>query len=660
MCGLAGLWSPGGDAEKLLAQAARMANTLAHRGPDDSGSWCDADAGYAVGHRRLAVVDLSPNGHQPMVSSSGRWVIAFNGEIYNHRKLRRLLESEKPAPAWKGHSDTETLLACIDAWGVETTLDRVVGMFAIALWDRNERCLTLIRDRLGEKPLYYGWQGNTFLFSSELKALRAHPSFRGDIDRNALTLLLRHNCIPAPHSIFMGIFKLLPGHILRMPFQTPHSSERLVSTPYWKLNTVVASGQQNPFRGSEVEAIDALEKQLQASIRDQMLADVPLGAFLSGGIDSSTVVALMQAQSTQPVRTFTIGFAESGYDEAADAKGVAEHLGTEHTELYVQPKDALGVISSLPSIYCEPFSDSSQIPTYLVSKLARQHVTVALSGDGGDELFGGYNRYLAARRAWARIQQMPLVARHWTSSMLRAVPPGRWDKLVGAISPLLPQRMQLATPGEKAHKLAKVVTLDSDRAYFQALTSHWDKPGDIVIGGAEPMTQLTDPEAWPQTDSFEHSMMAMDGQTYLPDDILVKVDRAAMANSLETRVPLLDYRVVELAWRMPLGLKIRHGDGKWLLRQVLARHLPPSHFERPKMGFSIPIDSWLRGPLREWAESLLDEQRLQSEGYFEPLPIRQMWDAHQSGNRNWQYHLWTILMFQAWLGAQSEGSGNRQ
>jgi asparagine synthase (glutamine-hydrolysing) len=506
-----------------------------------------------------------------------------------------------------------------------------------------------VRDRIGEKPLYYGWQGDTFLFGSELKALRAHLSFRADIDRDALTLLLRHNCIPAPHSIFTGISKLLPGHLLRIPFPSTQPSDRLVPIPYWQLNSVVASGQQNPFEGSELEAIDALEHQLRASIRDQMLADVPLGAFLSGGIDSSTVVTLMQAQSTQPVRTFTIGFAESAYDEAADAKKVANHLGTEHTELYVQPKDALAVIPSLPSIYCEPFSDSSQIPTYLVSKLARQHVTVALSGDGGDELFGGYNRYLVAQRTWMRIQKMPLVTRHWFASMLRALPAAHWDRLFDTLRPLLPRKLQLATPGEKANKLAKVITLDSGRAYFQALTSHWDAPGDIVIGGSEPMSRLTGPDALPQTDSFEHWMMAMDGQTYLPDDILVKVDRAAMANSLETRIPLLDHRIVELAWRMPLRLKIHQGEGKWLLRQVLARHVPPKHFERPKMGFAIPIDSWLRGSLRDWAESLLDEQRLQSEGYFEARPIRQMWDEHQSGRRNWQHHLWTVLMFQAWL-----------
>jgi asparagine synthase (glutamine-hydrolysing) len=637
-----------------------MADTLTHRGPDDSGTWCDADVGYAVGHRRLSIVDLSPSGHQPMKSSSGRWIIAFNGEIYNHRELRAQLGSEKSAPAWQGHSDTETLLACIDAWGVETTLGCAVGMFAIALWDRYERCLILIRDRMGEKPLYYGWQSDTFLFGSELKALRAHSSFRGDINRDALTLLLRHNCIPAPHSIFTGIFKLLPGHFLRIPFPSTRPSDRLAPTPYWQLNSVVANGQRNPFEGSEAEAIDALEHQLRASIGDQMLADVPLGAFLSGGIDSSTVVALMQAQSTQPVRTFTIGFAESGYDEAADAKKVAQHLGTDHTELYVQPKDALDIVPSLPSIYCEPFGDSSQIPTFLVSKLARQHVTVALSGDAGDELFGGYNRYLAAQRTWARMQKLPLVARHWIAASLRTVPPARWNTLFGALSPLLPRKMQLATPGEKAHKLAKVTALESDQAYFRALTSHWDRPGDIVIGGEEPMTRLTNPDAWPQTDSFEHWMMAMDSQNYLPDDILVKVDRAAMANSLETRVPLLDHRVVELAWRMPLGLKIHNGEGKWLLRQVLARHVPLQHFERAKMGFAIPIDSWLRGPLRDWAESLLDERRLQSDGFFNSQPIREMWNEHQSGRRNWQYHLWTILMFQAWLGATSKGTEVRQ
>ncbi|HJW05320.1 MAG TPA: asparagine synthase (glutamine-hydrolyzing) [Rhodanobacter sp.] len=654
MCGLAGFWQRhGGAADTLRQQARAMSLSLRHRGPDDDGVWCDEAAGIALAHRRLSILDLSPAGHQPMHSADGRHVIVFNGEIYNHRELRERLHAERAAPAWRGHSDTETLLACFAAWGVERSLQASVGMFAFALWDRRERALTLARDRMGEKPLYYGWQGDILLFGSELKALQAHPAFRAPIDRDALALLLRHDCIPAPHSIYRGVFKLRPGHLLRLPAERPRQAQ---PTPYWRYNEVVRAGLDAPLVASDAEAADALEVQLGESIGAQMLADVPLGAFLSGGIDSSTVVALMQARSSRPVKTFTIGFIEGGYDEAAHAKAVASHLGTEHTELYVQPEDALAVIPRLPAMFCEPFGDSSQIPTFLISQLARREVTVALSGDGGDELFGGYNRYLAARTTWENAQRLPPLARRAAAALLRAMTPAAWDRLFDGLKPLLPRRWQLATPGDKAQKLADVLTLSSGPAFFRRLASQWQEPARVVPGAQEPSTLLTAAEASAPTDSLAQWMMAMDAQTYLPDDILVKVDRAAMANSLETRVPMLDHRVVELAWRVPQSQKIRDGQGKWLLRQVLYRHVPRELVERPKMGFAIPLDRWLRGPLRDWAEALLDERRLQQEGYFQPAPIRQKWSEHQAGRRNWQHQLWTVLMFQAWLERTRSGA----
>jgi asparagine synthase (glutamine-hydrolysing) len=647
MCGITGFWQlRGGARDALLGQAQAMSTQLTHRGPDDHGLWCDEVAGIVLAHRRLSILDLSPAGHQPMHSACGRYVVVFNGEIYNHLDLRERLHAEGAAPAWRGHSDTETLLACFVAWGVERALLASVGMFAFALWDRQQRALTLARDRMGEKPLYYGWLGDTVLFGSELKALKAHAAFQPDIDRNALALLLRHDCIPAPHSIYRGVFKLRPGHLLRIPIDAPRDAQLV---PYWRYNDVVSAGLGDPLTGSDVEATDALEAQLGASIGAQMLSDVPLGAFLSGGIDSSTIVALMQARSDRPIKTFTMGFGENGYDEATHGKAVAAHLGTEHTELYVSAEDALSVIPRLPAIFCEPFGDSSQIPTFLISQLTRREVTVALSGDGGDELFGGYNRYLGARSTWEKMQRLPPFARQTAAGALRAVSPATWDKLFECAKPLLPKRWHLATPGDKAQKLADVLTLSSGHAFFLSLASQWQDPASIVIGAQEPSTLLTDPAAWPHTGNLAQWMMAMDAQTYLPDDILVKVDRAAMANSLETRVPMLDHRVVELAWRVPLHQKIRDGQGKWLLRQVLYRHVPKELIERPKMGFGIPLDSWLRGPLRDWAEALLDESRLRLEGYFQPAPIRQKWNEHLSGRRNWQHQLWTVLMFQAWL-----------
>ncbi|SDO28760.1 asparagine synthase (glutamine-hydrolyzing) [Vreelandella arcis] len=651
MCGIVGFWHR--DSVALDSVITRMCERIDHRGPDDTGYWIDQSSGLALGHTRLSILDLSSAGHQPMLSACDRYTLVYNGEIYNHLTLRAQLQVEESDHTWRGHSDTETLLACIAAWGIEQTLKAAVGMFSIALWDKQEQVLTLARDRMGEKPLYWGWCDDVLLFGSELKALKAHPAFKSEIDRNALTLFLRHCYIPAPYSIYKGIQKLLPGHFIRIPL-SGHStaSKALEAVPYWRLNDAVECGLSNPFTGSPESAVDELESQLTASIGDQMLSDVPLGAFLSGGVDSSTIVALMQAQSKRPVRTFTIGFDKGGYNEAVHAKAVAKHLGTDHSELYVSSDDALAVIPKLSSMYCEPFGDSSQIPTYLVSQMAKQHVTVSLSGDGGDELFGGYNRYMAAYKVWYPVQHLPLFARRAVAGLLRSLPSTTWDRLFDWASPVLPKSLQLSIPGEKARKLADVLALSNGHDFYRQLTSHWTDPSSVVIGSTEPNTLITNSDSWPVTDCLEHAMMAMDAQTYMAEDILTKVDRAAMASSLETRVPMLDHRLVEMAWRMPIDFKIRDGQGKWLLRQVLYRHVPKELIERPKMGFGVPLDSWLRGPLKDWAEELLNERRLQMEGFFHPEPIRKMWAEHLSGKHNWQYHLWNVLMFQAWLEEQ--------
>jgi asparagine synthase (glutamine-hydrolysing) len=657
MCGLLGFLGGvaglGGDAALLR----RMLDTLIHRGPDDGGVWCDSEQRMGLGHRRLAIVDLSPAGHQPMISASGRYVIAFNGEIYNHSELRRELEQIPHRPPfskgrifeWHGHSDTETLLAGIEAWGLESTLKKSIGMFAIALWDRQTHTLTLARDRMGEKPLYYGWQGSgnerVFLFGSELKALKAHPAFTADIDRSALCLLLRHSYIPVPYSIYQGIAKLEPGCLLTASLAQPD----LKIWKYWDAVAVARAGVAQPFMGTPEQAVDALGVLAKDAVRQQMMADVPLGAFLSGGVDSSAVVALMQAQSLRPVKTFTIGFNEAGYNEAAHAKAVALHLGTDHTELYVSPQQAMEVIPRLPDLYCEPFADSSQIPTFLVSQLAKRHVTVSLSGDAGDELFCGYNRYLLANKLWQKLSVLPTGSRRLAAGGLTALSPSRWNSLLGPVQGLLPGPLRLANLGDKLHKAAGVLSSDSLDALYLGLVSHWDDPANLVIGGAEPMTLLTGNA--PALDGLDdiQRMMALDTLTYLPDDILVKVDRAGMGVSLEGRVPFLDHRVVEFAWSLPQNLKLRDGVGKWVLRQVLYQHVPKELIERPKMGFGVPIGDWLRGPLRDWAEGLLDDARLRREGFFHAAPIRQKWAEHLSGARNWQYHLWNVLMFQAWL-----------
>lgn len=646
MCGLAGFFQVAGvDRDQACAQAGRMGAQLVHRGPDDGGVWCDAAAGIALAHRRLAILDLSAAGHQPMVSACARYVVVFNGEIYNHLALRKALGQ---CVTWRGHSDTETLLAAIAAWGVDEALKQCVGMFAFALWDSQTRSLTLARDRLGEKPLYYGWQGDCFLFASELKALKAHPAFVGEIDRDALALFMRHNAVPAPYSIYAGIHKLPPGTWLTLA-----SGERSAQPhAYWSARAAAEAGLRSPFAGSDDAARTALDAVLRQAVAGQMQADVPLGAFLSGGIDSSTVVALMQAQSARPVHTFTIGFHETAYNEAGHARAMAEHLGTEHTELYVTAAQAMAVIPRLPALYDEPFADSSQIPTFLVSELARSQVAVALSGDGGDEMFAGYNRYFWAMTIWRRIGWAPLPLRAAIAGVLTTLPPAAWDRVFRGLACFLPAGRRYSNPGDKLHKLAEVLAVRAPEEIYLALVSHWKRPAEVVLGSREPATVLANPAQWAALPDFESRMMYLDQMTYLPDDILTKVDRAAMGVSLETRVPLLDHRVVEFAWSLPLSLKIRQGQGKWLLRQVLYQYAPPALVERPKMGFGVPIDLWLRGPLKVWADTLLGEARLRREGYFDPLPIREKWAEHLSGRRNWAYYLWNVLMFQAWLEAQ--------
>jgi asparagine synthase (glutamine-hydrolysing) len=641
MCGIAGFWQTKRGAEDPLETLDRMGTALAHRGPDDSGTFHDGAAGIGLAFRRLSILDLSPEGHQPMFSPSARYVIIFNGEVYNFEEIRAELGTRQ----WRGHSDTEVMLGAIEQWGVESAVKRFVGMFAFALWDRQESTLYLVRDRLGIKPLYYGCAGGDFVFGSELKAIRQHPEFYGEIDRDVLALYLRHNYVPSPHCIYKGFYKLPPGHILRLS----SAVDAPVLRPFWSGKDAARQGLQSPFAGSDAEAIEQLQQQLLSAVRLRMIADVPLGAFLSGGIDSSTVVALMQAQSSRPVKTFTIGFHEDGYDEATYARKLATHLGTDHTELYLTPKDALNVVPLLPSMYDEPFSDSSQIPTYLISKLARESVTVSLSGDGGDELFGGYNRYLFTRRIWNSIKRLPKFASKTLAELLRAVPPSRIDRGFRLLRPILPGKLRPATPGDKAHKLADVLSLESPEALYYRALSHWSSPTEVVLDSKEPGTVLESigEASWPS--NIEEVMMLTDLLNYLPDDILTKVDRASMTVSLEARVPILDHRVVEFAWKLPLHFKIRNGNSKWILRQVLYKYVPAELLERPKMGFGVPIDGWLRGPLREWAEDLLSVRSLERHGLLSVDPIRLKWQEHLSGVRNWQYLLWDVLAFQAWF-----------
>jgi asparagine synthase (glutamine-hydrolysing) len=667
MCGLAGYWrfDINQTVVQLLSDVTPMAAALNHRGPDGLGTWADALTGFAMAHRRLAILDLSPSGHQPMTSATGRFVMAYNGEIYNHNSIRAELQAQGCAISWRGHSDTETFLAAIEAWGLVEALKRCVGMFALALWDTHDKTLHLARDRFGEKPLYFGWTNSgkegAFVFGSELKALKAYPSFDAPVCRQALAQYLRFMYVPAPRSIYQGIFKLEPGCILKVsgapspdapmhPLLPGQVHGRVALERWWSLASAVKTGACNLVT-DEAEALRQLEVHLIDAVRIQSLADVPLGSFLSGGVDSSTIVALMQRQASRPVKTFTIGFDEAGFDESTYARAVAEHLGTDHHEMRVTSQMAQDVIPSLPWMYDEPFADSSQIPMHLLCRAAKQHVSVALSGDAGDELFGGYNRYFWGPRIWNRLNVLPEPARKLLGSALAAVPVSCWNALG---TPLFGKGDGVVRFGEKVHKLVDRLSQVNDMdSLYRSLVSEWTDPASLVLGENgvfvnEPTSMLDDP--LPLSDMAQPlPMMYRDSKTYLPDDILCKVDRAAMACSLETRVPFLDHRVVELAWRLPLNMKVRGGTGKWALRQVLYKYVPKELIERPKAGFAIPIGQWLRGPLREWAENLLSAQRLQTEGFLRPAPIRQAWAEHLCGKRDHTAKLWSVLMFQAWL-----------
>lgn len=645
MCGIAGaLYRAATSRENIERDLEAMIGPIFHRGPDAGGTWSQPQSGVGLAHRRLAIVDLTEAGRQPMSSKSGRYTIVFNGEIYNHLQLRE----EIGASEWLGFSDTETVLAGFDTWGIKTTVQKSVGMFAFAVWDAKTHKLFLCRDRMGEKPLYYGGFGTgndrVFLFGSDLAALRAHPVFEAPVDRDALCTFLRFNCIGQEQSIYTGVKKLTPGTILEV------SEECAPSSPvaYWSFQSAVAAGSRALFAGSAAESVDALESMMRTSLAGQMIADVPLGAFLSGGVDSSAIVALMQTQSDRPIKTFTIGFEDRQFNEATYAKEVANHLGTDHTELYVTAEQAQAVIPDLSQIYSEPFADSSQIPTALVSQLARQHVTVALSGDAGDELFGGYNRYLMTNKLWAKLSKIPTPMRNIIAQMILRASPAMLNKIFG----FLP----MSHPGDKLHKGAALLdSVDIDALYLR-MVSQWNDPASVVIGGNDlPRSTALDMRSGSMISDIEH-MMAVDTVTYLPDDILTKVDRAAMAYSLETRVPLLDHRIVEFAWTLPLDIKLRNGVGKWPLREVLDRYVPRHLIERPKMGFGVPLGDWLRGPLREWGADLLSSTRLHNDGYFNQAQIMEKWNEHQSGKRNWQHQLWCILMFQAWLSGNSQGN----
>jgi asparagine synthase (glutamine-hydrolysing) len=639
MCGVVGFWAARAFPFEPAAELRKMAAALAHRGPDDEGTFWDGAAGIGLGHRRLSIIDLSAEGHQPMESASGRYVIVFNGEVYNFRAIRAELEGGAGAPSFRGHSDTEVMLAAIETFGVVRAVERFVGMFAFALWDRRERRLHLVRDRLGVKPLYYGFAGGRLVFGSELNALAVSHGFSRDIDPSALAAYLRYGYVPSPHGIYRAVRKVAPGSVVTFRAPEPAAAEHV---RYWSAADVATQGIRSPLACSDDEAIRELERLIDDAVGLRMVADVPLGAFLSGGVDSSTVVARMQALSARPVRTFSIGFADANYDESRAAEAVARHLGTDHTALTVTDEEVLPLVPKMAEVYDEPFADSSQLPTYVVSQLARKDVTVALSGDGGDELFGGYNRHVWGPRLWAALRRVPVPARRAVRAALFRLSPEQWDRVFAALGPAAP-RVRLA--GNKVHKLSGALLASSVGEMYRTLASRWDNPGALLVSQAE---EARNPLLDARLETASDSMMLWDAVSYLPDDIMTKVDRASMAVSLEAREPLLDHRLFEFAWRLPREMKIRDGETKWLLRRVLYRSVPEGLVNRPKMGFAVPIGQWLRGPLREWAEELLRPSALAIEGLLDGNRVQGAWREHLSGRRNLGEELWTIIAFEAW------------
>ena len=651
MCGIAGgIFSANSD-YRLADILARMNKVQVHRGPDDGDIWLDESTGVGLAHRRLAVIDLSREGRQPMISPSGRYVLVYNGEVYNYEDLRRTLDRCRGDFVWRGHSDTEVILAAIDHWGLVPAVQQFVGMFALAVWDRQEKVLNLVRDRIGIKPLYYGMAGRSIIFGSELKALRTHPQFTAQIDRQSLQDYLHYAYVPAPQTIYTQAWKLPAGHVLSIALGVDRRPHSLPATePYWSAEAVAIRGHRQPASISETDAVSQMTNIISEAVRSRMISDVPLGAFLSGGIDSSTIVALMQANSALPVKTFTIGFHEDGYDESRHAAAVAHHLGTEHTELYASHKAALDLIPDLPSVYCEPFADPSQIPTLLLSRLTRESVTVCLSGDGGDELFGGYNRHFIGKRLWPMMRPIPLGLRRMIARWLRTIPPHGWDAFFDVLRRCrVPRRWLIDTPGDRLHKLAQGLSAASPEQMYKRWISLWQSKDDVLNQGTGTNNRDVAEGLAGLDDDFTSQMMLRDLKGYLADDILVKLDRATMAASLEARVPMLDHRVVEAAWQLPLHFKVANGQGKRILRKILQQYVPARLVERPKTGFAVPLDTWLRGPLRDWAEALLNHDRIKRDGLLNAAPIRRKWREHLTGRRNWQYHLWVVLMFQAWL-----------